>query len=76
MYIKFLIIDYYIFDVTLRQSTLQPADEWVQRQSEVNFLQSPGIRYHKSDQIKVKRRVDFFGNHVAFDRAAWHENVR
>ncbi|MBH68269.1 MAG: hypothetical protein CMM58_07945 [Rhodospirillaceae bacterium] len=66
---------YYIFDVTVRQSTLQPADEWVQRQSNVNFIQSPGIRYHKSDLIKVKKRVDFFGNHVAFDRSAWHANA-
>ena len=64
---------YYIFDLTVRQSTLQPADDWVREQSNPNFLDKASIHYNKSELQSVKRRIDFFGNHVAFDKKLWHE---
>lgn len=63
---------YYIIDVTVRQSTLQPADEWVKRQTNFKYLDRASVYYNKNEIDKIKNRVDFFGDHVAFDRNAWH----
>jgi L-ascorbate metabolism protein UlaG (beta-lactamase superfamily) len=63
---------YYIFDVTVRQSTLQPADPWVTRQGEnARWLDSPTASYTTENIADLDARVDFFGGHVAFDKAKW-----
>ena len=67
---------YYIFDVTVRQSTLQPADGWLSTQSNVVRLTSPSANYHPKDLIHVKKRIDFFDGHVAFDKKKWLSNSR
>lgn len=67
---------YYIFDVTVRQSTLQPADGWLSTQSNVVRLTSPSANYHPKDLIHVKKRIDFFEGHVAFDKKKWLGNSR
>ena len=40
---------YYIFDVTVRQSTLQPADGWLNTQENVVRLTNPSVNYHPKD---------------------------
>ena len=67
---------YYIFDVTVRQSTLQPADRWLSTQSNVVRLTSPSANYHPKDLIHAKNRIDFFDGHVAFDKKKWLSNSR
>ena len=67
---------YYIFDVTVRQSTLQPADGWLSTQSNVVRLTSPSANYHPKDLIHAKTRIDFFDGHVAFDKKKWLSNLR
>jgi len=67
---------YYIFDVTVRQSTLQPADGWLSTQSNVVRLTSPSAKYHPKDLIHAKNRIDFFDGHVAFDKKKWLSNLR
>lgn len=67
---------YYIFDVTVRQSTLQPADGWLSTQSNVVRLTSPSANYHPKDLIHAKNRIDFFDGHVAFDKKKWLSNSR
>ena len=67
---------YYIFDVTVRQSTLQPADGWLSTQNNVVRLTSPSANYHPKDLIHAKNRIDFFDGHVAFDKKKWLSNLR
>ena len=67
---------YYIFDVTVRQSTLQPADGWLNTQENVVRLTSPSVNYHPKDLTNTKRRIDFFDGHVAFDKKKWLSNSR
>lgn len=63
---------YYIFDVTVRQSTLQPADPWVTRQGDkARWLDSSTVTYTTEAIAALKAQVDFFGDHVAFDKARW-----
>jgi L-ascorbate metabolism protein UlaG (beta-lactamase superfamily) len=63
---------YYIFDVTVRQSTLQPADPWVTRQGEnARWLGGPTTTYTAEAIAELNGRVDFFGDHVAFDKSRW-----
>ena len=65
---------YYIFDVTVRQSTLQPADPWVTQQGKnARWLDSPTVSYRCEEIAGLQARVDFFGDHVAFDTAHWHK---
>ena len=65
---------YYIFDVTVRQSTLQPADPWVTQQGKnARWLDSPTVSYRREEIAGLQARVDFFGDHVAFDTAHWHK---
>ena len=62
---------YYIFHVVQRQSTLMPADDWVQRQPRHELLDS-GIKiYTKASVAPLDRAVHYFGEHVAFDVQAW-----
>ena len=67
---------YYIFDVTVRQSTLQPADGWLNTQENVVRLTAPSASYHPKDLTNIKRRIDFFDGHVAFDKKKWLSNSR
>ncbi len=67
---------YYIFDVTVRQSTLQPADGWLNTQENVVRLTTPSASYHPKDLTNIKRRIDFFDGHVAFDKKKWLSNSR
>jgi L-ascorbate metabolism protein UlaG (beta-lactamase superfamily) len=67
---------YYIFDVTVRQSTLQPADGWLNTQENVIRLTNPTVSYHPKDLTNIKRRIDFFDGHVAFDKKKWLSNSR
>ena len=62
---------YYIFDVTVRQSTLQPAEKWLETQKNIVRLMAESTTYHPKDLIEVKNRIDFFGDHVAFDKKKW-----
>ena len=66
---------YYIFDLTVRQSTLQTADDWVSQQKNPNVLDKASIFYNKKELNSVERRVDFFGDHVAFDKKLWHDSL-
>ena len=67
---------YYIFDVTVRQSTLQPADGWLNTQENVVRLTNPSVSYHPKDLTNIKRRIDFFDGHVAFDKKKWLSSSR
>ena len=62
---------YYIFDITVRQSTLQPAEKWLETQKNIVRLMVGSTTYHPKDLIDVKNRIDFFGDHVAFDKKKW-----
>ena len=66
---------YYIFDLTVRQSTLQAADDWVSQQKNPNVLDKASIFYNKKELNSIERRVDFFGDHVAFDKKLWHDSL-
>ena len=63
---------YYIWDVVQRQSTLQPADAWVDARAGAKTLDGPSRTYSVADVRNLDRAVHFFGEHVAFDREAWH----
>ena len=67
---------YYIFDVTVRQSTLQPADGWLTTQANVVRLTNSSVTYHPKDLINVDKRIDFFDGNVAFDKKKWLSNSR
>lgn len=63
---------YYIYDVTVRQSTLQPADPWVTEQGDnARWLDQPTTIYTAEAVADLEARADFFGDHVAFDKAKW-----
>lgn len=62
---------YYIREVVQRQSTLQPADEWVGRQPGAVWLDGPEILLERAALAGMDRRVHHFGDHVAFDAPAW-----
>jgi L-ascorbate metabolism protein UlaG (beta-lactamase superfamily) len=65
---------YYIFDLTVRQSTLQSADAWVGAQKDVVKLDAPTVQYSPKELANIKKRVDFFGDYVAFDKKKWRES--
>ena len=62
---------YYIYDVIQRQSTLQTADAWVEQRKSSIWLDGPLKNYTKEEVIELDRVVHYFGEHVAFDTAAW-----
>ena len=62
---------YYIFHVLQRQSTLMPADDWVQRQPRHELLDSGTKTYTKASVVPLDRAVHYFGEHVAFAVQAW-----
>ena len=64
---------YYIWDVVQRQSTLQPADAWVDAREAGGEARRPEPALTAAAEIRgLDRAVHFFGDHVAFDREAWH----
>jgi L-ascorbate metabolism protein UlaG (beta-lactamase superfamily) len=67
---------YYIWDVLQRQSTLQGAQPWVERHAAFDNVDGPRRTYAIKDIKHLDRAVHFFGDHVAFDREAWHEAGR
>jgi L-ascorbate metabolism protein UlaG (beta-lactamase superfamily) len=64
---------YYIWDVTQRASTLLTADAWVDGQPRARRLSDPLVRYTASGLAFAATTVDFFGEHVAFDKLAWRK---
>lgn len=63
---------YYIFDIVQRGATLLPADDWVKARPH-RIIGGPVQRYTRETIAALKDpvTVDFFGDHVAFDRKAW-----
>jgi L-ascorbate metabolism protein UlaG (beta-lactamase superfamily) len=63
---------YYTWNVVQRQSTLLPVDTWLESQSGVVHLDGP-TRHYTPETLPDTREVHTFGDHVAFDVAAWHK---
>lgn len=67
---------YYIWDVIQRQATLMPVDGWVDSQPGARRLQEGTARYRAGELGGMTgTRVDFFGDHVAFDKTAWRTSA-
>ena len=64
---------YYVWDLVQRQSTLLPAEPWVSRQPHVRRLETATTHYEKATLPADTSTVDYFGDHIAFDKAVWHE---
>lgn len=62
---------YYIWDMTLRQSTLLKADKWLSRQQNVTHLQDARTVYKTSDIGNSGTQIHFFGDNVLFDKKKW-----
>lgn len=65
---------YYIWNITMRQSTLFGVDEWLATQRRVVRLDHSGITLPANIADEADPTVYFFGEHVAFDVAAWHRD--
>ena len=65
---------YYIWDVIQRGATLLPADAWVKARPH-RVLEAATTVYTREalDALALPMRVDFFGDHVAFDKSAWRK---
>ena len=64
---------YYVWDVIQRGATLMPADAWVAARPH-RILGGPKQRYSPADIDAITQtRVDYFGDHVAFDKTAWRK---
>ena len=65
---------YYIWDVVLRAATLQTADEWVGARPH-RRLSAPTATYSRErlSALGCGTTVDYFGEHVAFDKVAWRK---
>jgi len=63
---------YYIWDVVQRAATLLPADEWVSARPH-RIIGGPTQTYTREAlaALTSPTTVDFFGDHVAFDKLAW-----
>ena len=64
---------YYIWDVVSRSSTLLPAEPWVNRQAHARWIDGPATKYNVESLPVETPTIDYFGDHVAFDKARWHE---
>ena len=64
---------YYIWNVTQRQSTLLPTDKWLATQENVRRLDTAEVAY-APDTLPDELTVVSFGDHVAFNVEAWHED--
>lgn len=62
---------YYIWNIVQRQSTLLPATRWLAAQPSVRHLDTAEVVYDAAS-LPTGRRIDSFGDHVAFDVDAWH----
>ena len=62
---------YYIWDVVARSSTLLPAEPWVKRQPKSRFIEGAYTSYMADTLPADGTTVDYFGDHVAFDKAKW-----
>ena len=62
---------YYTWNVVQRQSTLLPVEAWLAEQSEVRRLDGAETAYDP-ETLPDRQRIDYFGDHVAFDVDAWH----
>ncbi len=63
---------YYIWDLTVRGSTLREADEWVDARAHVRHA-GPAHVYRRAELANLDRAVHFFGDHVAFDKDRWRD---
>lgn len=61
---------YYIWDLTVRSSTLLSAEEWVDTRPH-RRLDGASQTYSRADLDELDGLVHFFGDHVAFDKAKW-----
>jgi L-ascorbate metabolism protein UlaG (beta-lactamase superfamily) len=67
---------YYIWNVVQRQSTLQPADDWVAKQVTVIFAEESKVSLIPKGLVDYRPgSVIYFGQHVAFDAVAWRTAV-
>jgi len=65
---------YYIWDVVQRSSTLMPAEPWVGRQQHTRLMDSATTHYSATTLPTDTPTIDYFGDHVAFNKAHWHES--
>jgi hypothetical protein len=65
---------YYIWDLTVRSSTLLKADEWVEARQHQR-LENAEVMYNKKNLAGLDRMVHFFGDQVAFDKDAWRDGA-
>ena len=67
---------YYIWDVLQRQSTLQSPEPWVAERDRLRRIDGPTATYTREALAGLDREIHYFGDHVAFDKAAWHREGR
>jgi len=67
---------YYIWDVIQRGATLMPVDPWVTSRPHRIVGQATTV-YTKAGLAALREptTVDFFGDHVAFDKLAWRKGA-
>ena len=63
---------YYTWNIVQRQRTLLPVEQWLSTQPRVRRLDAAEATY-APDMLPAATTIDHFGNHVAFDVDAWHE---
>ena len=63
---------YYIWDVVARSSTLLPAEPWVKRQPQARWIEGASTQYSRATLPEAIPMVDYFGDHVGFDKDQWH----
>ena len=54
---------YLMAGVSLPESTLESADEWVSRQAEIVRPDGPGITLNSAEVANCKRKIVYFGDH-------------
>ncbi len=64
---------YYIWDVIQRQSTLLPADSWVDSRVGAGRIVGPRKIYRVAELNKLDRVVHFFDDQVDSDKDSWRE---
>ncbi len=65
---------YYIWDVVQRSSTLLPVTKWLEQQAHVRTVGSAVTLYSAGKLPADTPTIDYFGDHVAFDKTTWHES--
>ena len=65
---------YYIWDLVARSSTLLPAEPWVMRQPHHRVIGGPATVYTPETLPTDTPTIDYFGDHVAFDKPRWHDS--